>query len=495
MKQSQRIAKNVLAGGLAVGLGGVVQLLAVAIIGRSVSPTDFGTYSSILAFATFFWLLADAGLSNILVREIATQPTKMAEIFGATLSLIWALSIAAELLIVVVVSFLPFGLPLKLTALMGVATLTQFHCAGYGALLVAHEDNELQALGFMLHKVFFLGFIILAFQAGSGLLGVTLAHVVPNLLLWFFYRQIVKRRYGHPKLRWDPALWKHLLTHSIPVGGASMLRVLAQQIDILILTWLTNPMTVGLFSGPYRISMALRFVPQSMSTPLYPMFSRLAGEAQKRAELEEAYQRSIKFFLLVALPFATLFLMASDRFVTGVFDARYAAAAPAMQWLSVAFVPFFLASPLPFLLTALHQQRYLLVSSAFTVGLRIALNVTLIPVLGFLGPCLAFLVSEALTVTLWVNKLSRLGFHLHFAAISWRFVLACAIMVIPLFLTRQRSLWYFAPGAILSIFVYGTAIVKLRALSVTDLSLMREGMGFLKPFLARRAKQAPNAAA
>jgi len=68
MKQSQRIVKNVLAGGVAVGLGGLLQLGAVVLIARSVSVSDFGIYSFILAFAVFFQLLADSGFSNILMR-------------------------------------------------------------------------------------------------------------------------------------------------------------------------------------------------------------------------------------------------------------------------------------------------------------------------------------------------------------------------------------------------------------------------------------------
>ncbi|MGA7130175.1 MAG: oligosaccharide flippase family protein, partial [Chthoniobacterales bacterium] len=97
MKQSQRIVKNVLAGGFAVGAGGLLQLTAVVLIARSVSVNDFGIYSFILAFAVFFQLLADTGLSNILMRELAKTPEKMAEILGAALSLIWVLSIAVEL--------------------------------------------------------------------------------------------------------------------------------------------------------------------------------------------------------------------------------------------------------------------------------------------------------------------------------------------------------------------------------------------------------------
>src|ERR1700747_3045041 len=99
MKQSQRIVKNVLAGGVAVGLGGLLQAAAIVLIARSVGVSDFGIYSFILAFAVFFQLLADTGLSNILMRELAKTPEKLAEILGAALALIWVLSIGGALML------------------------------------------------------------------------------------------------------------------------------------------------------------------------------------------------------------------------------------------------------------------------------------------------------------------------------------------------------------------------------------------------------------
>ncbi len=42
MKQSQRIVKNVFASGLAVGVGGLIQLGAVALVARSVGVKGFG---------------------------------------------------------------------------------------------------------------------------------------------------------------------------------------------------------------------------------------------------------------------------------------------------------------------------------------------------------------------------------------------------------------------------------------------------------------------
>src|SRR6202158_3796201 len=236
MKQSQRIVKNVLAGGFAVGLGGLLQLAAVVLIARSVSVSEFGIYSFILAFAVFFHLLADSGLSTILMRELATQPQKMAEILGAALSLIWVLSIGVELIILLIVPFLHFNFQVKLLTLaMGAATLSLFHCAGYGSALRSQEDNELHAMGFLLHKVLFCILVFLGLRMGFALVGVVLAHLIPNILLCLYYRWMVVRRYVRPKLRINFPMWKYLLTNSIPVGGATMVRLLAQQVDVMIL--------------------------------------------------------------------------------------------------------------------------------------------------------------------------------------------------------------------------------------------------------------------
>jgi O-antigen/teichoic acid export membrane protein len=312
MKQSQRIVKNVLAGGIAVGIGGMLQLAAVVFVARSVSVSDFGIYSFILAFAVFFQLLADSGLSNILVRELATRPEDMSETLGAALSLIWCLSIGVELVILAILPFLNFNLEVKvLTLAMGAATLTVLHCTAYGAALRSQEDNEFHALGFLCHKVLFCAFIFAGLKLGLALVAVVLAHLIPNILLCLYYRWMVVHRYSRPHIRIDFKRWKYLLTHSIPVGGATMVRLLAQQVDVMILSWLSDLRTVGLFSGPYRISMAIRFIPETLAIPLYPVYSKLAFDSGQQKELHAAYERSVKFFLLAGFPVATYFFIFS----------------------------------------------------------------------------------------------------------------------------------------------------------------------------------------
>lgn len=490
MKQSELIVKNLLAGGIAVGLGGLLQTVAVILVARYVSVSLFGTYSFILAFAMFFQFVADSGVSNILMRDLAVSPAKMAETLGGALWLSWLLSIGVGLVMWAIIPFLHFSFEVKLlTAIMGINCLSNFPCGCYGAVLRSQEDNELHAAGFLLHKVLFLILIFFSLRAGMGLTGIVIAHLIPNLIQWWFYRWIVLNYYVRPQMNWNPRLWKYLLTTSIPVGGATMVRMLAQQVDVIILAWLTDLRTVGLFSGPYRITMALRFIPQTISIPLYPVYARLARSPDQRAEFHTAYERGIKFFLIAGFLVATVFLIVSGKLTTSLLGARYQAAIPAMQLLGVAFLPFFVANPLQFVLTARDDQRFLFNSVALSFALRVALDFCLIPFFGFFAPCVAFLLSEILTVEMSVQRLWRDGFPLNLGSLLWRPAVASVCMGLVLYPFRHAAWSLLAPVTAAAVIVYIVALVSLGSISSTDRQLLLEGTGFIRPLLARFAVQ------
>jgi hypothetical protein len=110
---------------------------------------------------------------------------------------------------------------------------------------------------------------------------------------------------------------------------------------------------------------------------------------------------------------------------------------------------------------------------------------------GFLGPCIAFLVAESITTGVWIWKLARLNLPLEITTVLWRSLLACVLMGTLLYLAKPYSLLIFIPAALLSTVVYLIAILKLNILSPKDMALAREGLGFLKPFLAGRGQKAP----
>src|SRR5213082_3963619 len=109
MKQSQRIVKNAVFGIGAAVIGGLLYLATILTIAHSVSVTEFGKYSFVLAFAMFVSNVADSGLPRLLTRAVARSREELLPVAGATFSLIWVLSGAMCLLVCVVAPFLHFG--------------------------------------------------------------------------------------------------------------------------------------------------------------------------------------------------------------------------------------------------------------------------------------------------------------------------------------------------------------------------------------------------
>jgi O-antigen/teichoic acid export membrane protein len=488
MKQSQRIVKNAVFGISASVIGSLLHLAMVLTIAHSVSVVEFGKYSFVLAFAMFFQLVAESGLPGILIREIAKNPDGFVPLVGAAKSLIWVLSAAIFLVVGLVIPFLHFGMDVKVAALlMSLASMAIFHAAGYSAVLRAFEDNELNYLGFVLQKIVLLGFALLAVKFHWGLLGFVAAHLAENVFRWNFSRLVVTNLYARVPLRVDVPLWKRLMISALPIGGGVMLRQLALQLDILILTWLTNLTTVGLFSGPYRISMALRVIPETLSLPLYPLFSRTADLSPAR--FTEAYQTSLKFFALISFPFAAFFTAWSEPILRLALGAKYLPAIPAMQLLGIGMVPFFISTLFQFVFAALDQQRRFLWSIWPASALRIILLVILIPKYGFIGPSIAFVCSEVVIVAIWMIQLARLGFRAKLGDVIWRPLVAGSAMALVLFAGAEAPLLWQIGAAAVSVILYGVVLFALKTFSTEEIYHAREGMAFVSPFIESWSKK------
>ena len=463
MKQSQRIVKNAIFGIGGSAIGGLIYLATVVKIARSVSVTEFGKYSFVLAFPMFVSTVADCGLPRLLTRAVARDREELVPVAGATFSLIWVLSGAMCLLVCVVAPFLHFGTDVKIAMVgMSFSTLAAFHGSGYGAILRAYEDNELVQTGFVLHKVSLFVFVYLALKLNLSLFGFVAAHLITNILLWVFYDLLVSRMYAKIPLRFDVTLWKELLRDALPLGGSVMLRQVALQMDVLVLTWLSNLTIVGLFSGPYRISTALRIIPQALSTPLFPLFSRTGSKER----FNEVYQLSVKFFLLVSIPIAAFFVSWSGPILRMALGRKYLPAIPAMQLLGIGLIPFFLSTLFQYLFAALGEQRRFFISTCASSALRLLLLVTLIPTLGLIGPPIAFVCSEMTVVGIWLIQLHRLGFPARFLQISWRPLVSGAVMCVLLFTFRETSPALRGGIAIAAMLLYGGLLFVSRALTL-----------------------------
>jgi O-antigen/teichoic acid export membrane protein len=487
VKQSQLIAKNVLAGGLSIAIYGILNLVLVAVVARRLSISDFGIFSFITLFAFVVQRVADGGLSVILMRDLAVKPERISEVLGALLVMAWAIVAAAVVVSGVALAVAhPLGYDRRLVGLivaMGIIGLGDFIGGCWGAVLRAREDQEIFGLGFALQKAVTLALVFPILSSGFGLTGIVFAHLAGTLVRWWLYRWVVCRRYARPRLRLDLGLCKYLVLESIPIGVASLGRLLGDQADLIILGLLAGSKAVGLFSGPYRMVAGLGFVPQAIMIALTPLYARAAAETDKRP-FQQAYERGVKIILLLAFPVGTVLLVCPEALTVGLLGAQYRAAAPVMRLMSVGVWMTFTRMPFPFLLAVLNQQRFLLISTVIDLTVRIVLDFLLIPRYGYIAVCPGLIFTEAMVIVGWSTFLWLVkGFTLPVASILWRPLVGSLVAGLLLHAMRPASLLSVAALSAVCGAIYLACVLMLGALSRAERELAYESLGFLQPLL------------
>jgi O-antigen/teichoic acid export membrane protein len=481
MRQSQLIFKNLLAGGVSTAVGGFLQLLAFIVIARHAPVATFGRFSSMVAFAFVIQKVADMGISSILIRDMAVDAARIATLLGSALSLSWVIGIACAGVMFGAIPFLPFDhRTATLTAVMGVGGLTQFQVNCYGSVLRAQEENEFYAAGFVLHKISLVILVVAAIIASASLAALVAAYTLASLAQWLFLREIVVRRYGRPRLRFDIQLWRYLIGDSVALGAAGAVRLFTEQVDILMLSWLVDPRSVGLFSGPYRLTAGLRLIPVTMMMALFPLYSRSALEGESSREFQRAYQRGLKAFVLAALPISLLFVLAPQAITVGLLGEHYASAAPVLRYLGAAPVLVFVSASFPFILTALNQQTFVLESSAVALCVRVLLDLALIRRLGYLAPCISLSIAETVLVAIWMLALFRKGCVIELKSFLLPAVVGCLAMGAIVYAFNPVSLVSLCPVALMGSAVYGGVVFYGGGMSREERKLAREGLGFLR---------------
>jgi O-antigen/teichoic acid export membrane protein len=481
VKQSQRIAKNTAFGMLAAGVGGGLQFLSLLIAARYLGVADFGILSYLLAFATIFQFVADFGLSNILVREMTRRPTEVEYLLGGAKALMWVLFGLGLLLLLGVVAVIPVTAKVKtLSWFISMGYLARLNVVAYSSVLRSKEHMEFNSIAFILHKVVMICLFGVVIMLKWGLWGIVFADFSANMFLWIYYSLVVSIGFSPGRLHCDFPLWKSLLAESIPLGSGLILRQSAWQLDMLILGFLVDPVSLGLFSGPFRILMGMSMVSGLLTQPLFPLFVRLAHQA--REEFAVVYQRTIKWFCLVSFPLMTVCLAWPGPCIGLFFGKHFLPGAPALMILSLAIFSIFVSVLYPYLFSALGRQTDFVMIMAGAVAARISLEFLLVPRFGYLSECGVIVGIEFLLFLALSWRLRVLGLPLDFRSAILRPAFASGLCLLALIYLPHGNLAWMAQDLLLCAVIYGAVLFWTKTLVAEELVLIREGVGFLKPY-------------
>lgn len=375
---------------LQMGLG----LLVGVWVARYLTPEKFGLLNYALAFVGLFSPIATLGLGQLVVRDLAKDPSCKEETLGTAFVL--------KLFGGILTLFLTVG---TIVLLKPEDTLTHWlvGIAATGTIFLAFEcidfwfQSQVQSkyTVWSTNSAYLLinGVKIALIQMGAPLIAFSCA-LMAEKAMGAGALAITYHTKGHFLNSWRFSLVraKELLLQSWPLILSGFVIMIYMRIDQVMLGQMRDNTEVGIYSAAVKVSELWYFIPGAIVQSVFP--SIVKAKEISETVYEERLQKLFDIMSLISYTVAIPLSIFSGQIVTLLYGQKYAAAAPSLAVLIWAglFVSLGLART-PWLIT----EGYLKLEVATTAvgaAVNMGLNFVLIPPYGGLGAGIATVIAQ-----------------------------------------------------------------------------------------------------
>ncbi len=398
----------------------ILSFVYFALIARTLGVEETGIYVFVVSFVSLFGVIADAGITPVVIRSIA-EVREHSQYSPDTIKiLVGALRIKMVLIVVAVISTIGFAyifqypehVILAIMVTCAVMVCDACHVFAYG-ILRGMQTLMYEAVGMLCGQMLVVilgGFALYVGYGIYALIGALLAGSMVNVLI-----SIVSVRRARLPILWRQTITQRdiymLLKTALPFALAGILARGYSQIDIIILSKLGGLRDVGIYSVPSKLVFAFQFIPLAISASIYPAMSHALTIS--RETLSKITHASMLYLMGIAVPIIMILLLLGDLVIRYVFGPTYYESSVLLMILAPALLFGFLDFPIGSLLNASHKQKDQTLSMVYTLVTNVGLNILLIPRYGVLGATIAALLSQIVLLST--------GLYFARFEIAWRF--------------------------------------------------------------------------
>jgi O-antigen/teichoic acid export membrane protein len=434
------IAKNTSYFTIALIIQKIISFSYFTIYARELGPEDLGKFYFAISFATIFAVIMDIGLANVLIREIAKTPERASILLRNILAIKIPLAIFSWLVIIICAHLLDYdGMIRDLIYVSSLCViLDSFTTVFFSSIRGFHnlKYESISSVGFSL-VILVTSLIVLRFNLGLVWLMYTL--LIASLLNFIYSAIINVLKFKVNILpKWEQTMVKKLFVITIPFALYIIFQKAYTSMDTILLKELSGDTAVGLYQIPFKIVMALQFLPAAFIASVYPAMS--SYWKNNHEQLVIIFERSINYLIIIALPITVGVIVLADKIML-LFKSTYSydAAILPVQMVMIALFFMFLATPVGALLNACDRQKKNTINMLFTAIFSIALNIILIPYYGVLGASITLTASSILLLILgWRYVHEIIDYHpTKIIKVFGKALLAAIVMVIVVLLLKN----------------------------------------------------------
>jgi O-antigen/teichoic acid export membrane protein len=365
----------------------VLALLNSILLARILGAERLGEYAYAMGVAAVFGLVPNLGISTVVTRTVARNPT---EVCGMIRAAMCAQIMLGVLVLVLIVGFAAL-LPSQTVPLLYVSLAAGQLAVGslswpYLALLSGRGRYDLvgyvELAGSLISTVFLTTAIVLSGTVMTALCSHVLAAIGAVLLA----RLVAAPQIGVRTTELISV--RSLLREALPFGATAAVQGLYTRVDILLLGQIATTLLVGLYSAAYKPITLVVYLGGTVAGALLPFLTQSPGQ------LPPVFGRILRVLTTVAPALALLLSGLAGPVLSVLYGPDFRDAAPILAVLAWSVVANWLYAPFSVALQAIGRERGWLYLLTAGLALNVIGNVVGIPRWGAVGAAGATLLSE-----------------------------------------------------------------------------------------------------
>ncbi|MDP7457700.1 MAG: flippase, partial [Candidatus Woesearchaeota archaeon] len=375
MNTIKRIAKNTAISSVSEIVTKLIYFVITLYIARQLGTESLGQYSFAFAFSMIMLIVADIGLSQLLIREIARKKF-LANKYVTHAFLIKLLTSSITIILTIgILNILNYpAITRSITYAMVAFIILRSFSEILFSVFRAHERMEFDSSIRILRMVLILPFFI--YHLNTSLAKAVLAFPIVEIFILIISLTIGVTKFFKFRLELDIEFIKSIFQKAFPMGAAIIFSSLYFYLGSIILSKFQGDAALGIYSAAYNFSLALLFIPAMFTTAIYPLLSRYYKESDEK--LHKLFKYSFKYLYIIALPIAVGALLLGNEIMTLFYGPGFLQAGLALKILSLFLLIKFINFLLGIVLYSVDKQKQRMYAQASTAIFNIILNLILI---------------------------------------------------------------------------------------------------------------------
>ncbi len=389
----------------------VLTFVVMIIIARFLGAEGFGKLSYGLSFVWVFLFLADFGLTDIYVRDVAHNRGLLDKYISNILSLKMILG-AVNLIIIFVLAGISSLDPDKffIVLILGASIIMDSFMYFFRFIFRVKEDMLPEGFLIILESILKLFVVFLMISSGFRLAGpilVALALFIVSFLNMTISFFVFLKQTRCIKLSFDLNFWVYLIKHSSPLILIYIMSLLNFRVDVILLAILKGDIYAGLFNADFKLLEQFLLIPITLASVFFPVFSRYSGSFDK---LGKIINRSTLWLFLLSIIIVAVIYIKGAWFVRIFYGSKFELAGDHIFIMSLFLIPFFIKPVFERFFYVVKEQWFVCKVYVFSLVFNLVLNYLFIPRWGINGSSVATFISEFFVAVLFFIFYKKLRF-------------------------------------------------------------------------------------